>query len=440
MRLDYVERSSIIVGERYRKEFKKIEELAESIKSYGIIQPLAVLMQDGGYLLLAGERRFRAAELAEVSSIPVHVYEELPSELRMREIEAEENFQREDMTWQEKALLLEELHRLKQEIYGPARQGIGDGWGVKQTAKLANASVGKVQQELTLARALRETPELFEGCKNKREAEKTLAKLEEALILSELAQRIDDKDAIEELNPTTGAMQRLMDSFIVGDFFDGVAQLPNASFDCVELDPDFGIDVKEFRGNVASDQAYMQIEKLEFPPIFLRVLHELHRVLKPNGWVMCWYGFEWTGFVIQAFKDVGFQVSNTPGIWVKDRVTGISNQPYMNLDPQTELFMLARKGSPSLNRPGHTNVFVSARIPTEIKIHPFERPLNLMKEIMNVIGLPGARWLVPFLGSGKTLLAAHHLRMPAIGFELSKEYKDAFTVRLHQQADQEWRL
>lgn len=61
-----------------RKQFKQeaLEDLAESIKTYGIIQPIVVTKQDGYYGIVAGERRWRAAKLAGLEEIPAIIRED----------------------------------------------------------------------------------------------------------------------------------------------------------------------------------------------------------------------------------------------------------------------------------------------------------------------------------------------------------------------------
>jgi ParB family chromosome partitioning protein len=79
----------------------RLEELAQSIRANGIIQPLVVRFVDGHYQLVAGERRWRAAKLAEVAMVPV-VVREIP-ENRLLEITLIENIQREDLNPMETA-------------------------------------------------------------------------------------------------------------------------------------------------------------------------------------------------------------------------------------------------------------------------------------------------------------------------------------------------
>ena len=84
-----------------------LEELAASIKTFGIIQPLIVLRSGNRYVIIAGERRFRAARLAGLTSVPCVVRELTPRE--MREIALIENLQREDLNPVEAAEGIAEL-------------------------------------------------------------------------------------------------------------------------------------------------------------------------------------------------------------------------------------------------------------------------------------------------------------------------------------------
>ena len=92
-----------------RKKFdkEKINELASSIKEHGIIQPLLVVKKDDDYIIVAGERRYRAAIVAGLKEIPVIVKEY--SEKEISEVALIENLQREDLNEIEKAMAYNEL-------------------------------------------------------------------------------------------------------------------------------------------------------------------------------------------------------------------------------------------------------------------------------------------------------------------------------------------
>jgi ParB family chromosome partitioning protein len=95
-----------------RKHFdeKTIIELAASIKQYGIIQPLVVSPIKGGkYIIIAGERRFRAASIIPLEKVPVIVRDS--KELEQLEIALIENVQRVDLNPLEQAASIDRLHQ-----------------------------------------------------------------------------------------------------------------------------------------------------------------------------------------------------------------------------------------------------------------------------------------------------------------------------------------
>lgn len=88
-----------------RKDFNEeaLRELADSIATHGVLQPLLVRpLAGGGYQLVAGERRWRASRMAGLSEVPVVIREMTDSE--MTQIALIENLQREDLNSVEEAL------------------------------------------------------------------------------------------------------------------------------------------------------------------------------------------------------------------------------------------------------------------------------------------------------------------------------------------------
>ena len=103
-----------------RKNFdeESISELAESIKMYGVIQPIVVSQKDGYYAIVAGERRWRAAKQAGLKEIPAIIRED--DARKNKEISLIENMQREDLNPYEKAAgiraLMDDYHLTQEEI------------------------------------------------------------------------------------------------------------------------------------------------------------------------------------------------------------------------------------------------------------------------------------------------------------------------------------
>ena len=117
-----------------RKTFDegKLRELAESIRTQGIIQPVLVRRDGSGYRLIAGERRWRAAQLAGLHEVPAVVRDVTPAEAF--ELALVENLQRTDLNPLEEA---EGYRRLVQE-FGLTQDQIGERVGRDRTS-IANA-------------------------------------------------------------------------------------------------------------------------------------------------------------------------------------------------------------------------------------------------------------------------------------------------------------
>ena len=104
-----------------RRDFndESLTELADSIAQHGVLQPLLVRpLTDGGYQIVAGERRWRACRMAGISEVPVIIRELSDSE--MTELALIENLQREDLSPVEEALgyqtLMEHYHFTQDEV------------------------------------------------------------------------------------------------------------------------------------------------------------------------------------------------------------------------------------------------------------------------------------------------------------------------------------
>ncbi len=103
-----------------RKVFdqESLHELAESIKQYGVIQPILVTEREGFYEIIAGERRWRAAKIAGLTEIPAIIRDN--DEKKNKEISLIENVQREDLNPVDKAegikALMQEYSLTQEEI------------------------------------------------------------------------------------------------------------------------------------------------------------------------------------------------------------------------------------------------------------------------------------------------------------------------------------
>ena len=125
-----------------RTEFRDehLKELVDSIREHGIIQPLIVRQNDGNFELIAGERRWRAAQQAGLTEAPVIVRK--ASDLEVLELAIIENIQREDLNPIEEAMAYARLARefgLKQEEIaqkvGKSRAGVANSMRLLELAE-----------------------------------------------------------------------------------------------------------------------------------------------------------------------------------------------------------------------------------------------------------------------------------------------------------------
>lgn len=136
-----------------------LEQLAESIRTQGILQPIVVRAKEEGYEIIAGERRWRAAQLAGLSTVPV-IVRDIPDEAAMA-IALIENIQRENLNPLEEALALKRLseelgltHLQVAEAIGKSRASVTNMLRLLSLSPEVQALLEQGQIEMGHARAL----------------------------------------------------------------------------------------------------------------------------------------------------------------------------------------------------------------------------------------------------------------------------------------------
>ena len=418
-----------------------ISGLVEDMKVNGIIQPLAVvdaMDKDQPYTLLAGERRLHAASKANLTEIPVRIYPLNMSEHQRRSIELAENFYRKDFDYQEKVNLQREIHELQVKIHGPKISTSPDasGHGLSDTASMLGVTKGSVSQDIKLSKFMEDFPEAdWTGCKNQHEATKLMSKISNSLVRKEAAKIVE-----EELGTGDSFHSKIMDAYIVGDFFEGVANIPDESIDLVEIDPPYAIDLQKVKKQGGPNQSqrateglseYNEVDVQHYDTFLAKTFTSCFRVMKPNSWLICWFGPDpWFEIVCTKLWKAGFNTTRLVGIWVKG--SGQANRPMELLANSYEMFFYAWKGRPELARPGMTNLFEYKPVPPTQKTHPTERPIEMISDVITTFGREGSKVLVPYAGSGNTLIAAAGNSMIPIGFDLEGSYKESYILKVKE--------
>lgn len=417
-------------GDRVRVEYEDQGELESSILEKGVLQNILVLKRDGQKpLLLAGGRRYKIAQKHNLE-IPVLMSTKELNQIEIKTIELVENLYRKELSYAEQTKLYDEIHSLQIAIHGTRMAGSTstDGWTMSDTAKLLGVDQATISKDLQLAKAIEIAPELGQ-CKNKSEAMKMLAKIVDLADREARAERV--RQAMGD-----SAKVHLANSYIVKDFFEGVRMIPDGSIDFVEVDPFYGIDLIDlYERKCGGTSKYDKAQYEDCPPEVYEwyigeTLRQCYRTMADGSWGICWFAMEpWFEPTFRAIKSAGFFIRRVPGIWVQP--TGAAYNANLLLASAYDTFFYFRKGQINLAKPGQLNTFHCNVVPPSRKIHPTERPVELYEDILKTFTKPGAKVLVPFAGSGNSLLAAANLVMVPIGFDLSSEHKAGYVLKVH---------
>jgi ParB family transcriptional regulator, chromosome partitioning protein len=147
---------------RHRFEDARLDELAQSIKANGVIQPIVVRRADGGYRIIAGERRWRAAQRAGLTRVPVVIKDVAAgSDAQLLEMALIENIQREDLNPIDQAAAYEKLStdfRMTQEeiaaAVGKDRSSVANHMRLLKLPQEVRAEVADGRLSMGHARAL----------------------------------------------------------------------------------------------------------------------------------------------------------------------------------------------------------------------------------------------------------------------------------------------
>lgn len=444
--------SEVIVGERYRSDNDLTEEFLDSIRTKGILQPITITPDK---TLVAGGRRLAACLHLHLAVIPC-VVRDTEGELNLRECELIENLARKDFKWSDRIRLVNRIHELGVEKHG-------EKWSQQKSADLLERSVGLVNRQLQLSKALKQFPQLL-GCKTEDEAVKLYRKLGEAVLVKHLVKQSEARASEESDAESEGVVLSVREgsatpdripldapigvrlarnssnSYRVGDALAGMDEIlelnrtPN--FSLIEVDPPYGIDLQESKkGDSAGLGVYNEVARDAYPQFLEDVCRRLNAITSTsNTRVIFWFGTEWYHAVYSALTSNGFMVDPIPGVWAKP--SGQTASPDTYLARCYETFFIAWKGKPPIRQRGRSNVFDYSPVPAARKYHPTQRPLELAQELLCTFAYPGSIVFVPFLGSGSTLRAAYSCGMPAFGFDLEGSYKDSFIAQVEKDLEE----
>ena len=212
-----------------------------------------------------------------------------------------------------------------------------------------------------------------------------------------------------------------------GDCLELLRELPANSVDLVLTDPPYNIDLQPQRKKtkaILNDS----MDELEFISFLYPIAKELDRVLKEDSFAIIFTGWS-TSHLFKRIFEPFWEFKSMP-VWVKNNF-GIGYYTR----PQYEPCMLFMKGKPAVLKNPVSDVW---RFNKVLKPnHSCEKPLELMKFIVNNFTEEGQTVIDPFLGVGNSLVACKQLGRRYIGFELDEGYFEESSKRLRNTMEQQ---
>ena len=410
-----VKLKEIVVGDRQRKVVLDVDKMAISLEKYGLIHPIVIDRKT--MELVAGHRRTEAARLLKWEEIEATFRDEL-TPIQKKEIELEENLQRQDLTWQESIRAKQEIDEIKKRLYGSITFN-PEGWGTEDTASALGESHSLLLKDLMLAKALEIMPEL-EKQKSKTDALNMLKREREKFKRYKKLQEIEKREKPSE------------DIRVIqGNCIEELGKLPEASCDLAIVDPPFGRNLQDNPSlGVGYDRYKDKPEDMYY--WYEQAIPQVARVLRPNSHLYMFFPINRDyPFFLQILEKSFDFVDEIPLAWVKT-TGGFSVNAEYRYQPRYQPIFFASKGKRKLKMgTPNGNVLEFPSIPIGQRKHPAEAPVDLFKFLIDQSTLPGEVVLDPFAGSGNSLVAAKELGRLAIGIEISENYIEIIREKIY---------
>ncbi len=400
--------TQIEIEDRVREEFDQeaLDILAQSIRENGLLHyPVVTPIEgeDSKYKLIAGERRIRALKQLEWEEVPVSIRQNT-SPLRLKVLELEENIARAGLTWQEEVKAKHQIHTLKTLEE--------DEWTLKDTAKLLNKSEGDIVQDINLARALIDKPEL-EKHKNKTDAYKETKQEKENQLRAELARRLREEGYGE-------------DYILCADCTEIIPELEEGQVDLIVTDPPWGTEVETSETvtpEYDDSEEYMR-------EIVKNAYNQMYRVLREGGHGYVFFGIQYMDWHISQLTKAGFEVDLIPGFWDKGSPGGMYSPGRESNQYEPYLHFWKGEPEPLKGKPG--NVKDAKRVSPEEKIHSAEKPIEMWEQLIEPATEPGDLVVDFFAGSASSLRAALLLDRRVFGCEVDEVIHQKAVERIEQ--------
>jgi ParB-like chromosome segregation protein Spo0J len=416
----------VVPEDRQRRDFDKetLTELSTSISSeIGLLQP--IVLRNDKVTLVAGERRLRAVteiegdyqhdgETIANGYIPFVTVDELSAE-QLREAELAENAIRVNLSWQERARAIAELHSFRVAQRGVYDRSSGEGQSIKATATeiLGHEALGTPAAEVADAILLSEF-------------------LDDPLVAAAPDIKTAKKAIREDLaNRERLARAKVFDNsahkhtLILGSAFD--YEFETGKYHTILTDPPYGIEADK-KDTFDADSHEYDDSIDAFRKIASWLPRASFKIAAEQAHLYCFCDIRRFTELFVEFELSGWDVWPRPLIWDKGNTGSYGDIEH---GPRScyEAILFANKGRRRVTA-GYRDV-INITQKTNNK-HPAGKPMELFSELLKRSCLPGDHVIDFFCGSGPIFPAAEEQKVFALGIELNEKYHAMCVERLEE--------
>ena len=402
--------SSIILhrADRQRREIDNVTDLMESIRQWGVIQPI-ILTEDN--ILVAGERRFTACIKLGLLDIPF-VRQNDRDEAELKIIEMEENIRRKDLPWRDRVRAVMDYHTKAEELYPK--------WSGPKTAATLSMDYSifgdhrKVWEELEAGNELVNYASTFTAALNicERAISRRQAALEERSrheVNKLFADPSADDAAYLDLEHIEGQAVEEIEDFIPLhniSFHDFVPAFSGLPFNFLHCDFPYGINAdKHTQGAANSFGGYEDSED-----VYWSLLSTLGDFTSRGGvaeqaHLMFWFSMDYYSDTVAMLQTQGWRINPFPLIWHKSDNSGILPDSARGPRRLYETALMGSRGDRKIVR-ATGNIVAHAN--TKL-VHPNEKPKRMLHHFMAMFVDEYTTMLDPTCGSGNAVKVAEEL-------------------------------
>jgi len=410
---------AIALPNRQRKstDLTKVAELAASIEASSLLRPIVVRRphadEDVGglpYVLVVGGRRIAAYFLLERTEIEANLIEDLDP-LNAEIAELDENIRREALSWQEEINARTRIHALRVK-QNPSQT-------LEETADEIGYSKAQLSKDISLSILTEHDPAL-------RLAPSKGAALRQAEFKAGIATKL--------ANVKTSSSDDIRSRLSIMDGVEFAKTLPSQSVDLVFTDLPYGIDQFEIQSTGDQHEGMSKFDDSAevVLPFIEKLVPEMIRVVKPNGWIclfMVWENHHW---LIEQLDKGGLSAERPPWIWARPGHGNYGLFPNLHAATRYEMIVVANGGAAQLCKKPVENVLVFEALDKDEKLHNHQKPHALCRELIERFTVPGELVADFCFGSGAHLAAAADLGRDFIGSENNPAMLDSAITLIAQ--------